>query len=305
MLEGKGGMVWQLRNWKGGEPHLQAQQAVELGLDWVSLKIIDGRSETWENPRTVPPARQNAALLPAAVSALRQAGIRVAGWGYTYGGYYRGKVFYPSLRIAQAEGEAALAVLSKHAMVEYQIDAEKEYRRGAGKGARAEAHCLGVLGESAVELSLCSYRFPLSRIYDFPVRAFAPFMENWSPQVYWIRDNRPHAGAAQLEVSAAEYQSIRALPMTPIGPTYDDRGWRAAPGQLTMFFDRAASLECCEGVGVWCLDQASPDQLAALADFSWRGSQAASDSSGPPAGGSERSRSSADDDSRQGPGAGL
>jgi hypothetical protein len=262
-------MVWQLRNWMGGDPHLQAQHAVELGLAWVSLKVIDGRSETWENPRTVPLPRQNVSLLPEAVAALRREGISVAGWGYTYGGYYRGRVFTPSRRIAQAEGEAAVPILSKHGMVEYQIDAEKEYRRGADRGARAEAHCLGVLGAPAVDLSLCSYRFPLSRVYDFPVRAFAPFVENWSPQVYWIRDNRPHAGAAQLEVSAAEYQSIRALPMTPIGPTYDDRGWKAAPGQLTLFFEKAASLDCCAGVGVWCLDQASPEQLAALAEFSW------------------------------------
>jgi hypothetical protein len=263
-------MVWQLRNWKGGDPQLQAQQARELGLDWVSLKIIDGRSETWENPRSVPIARQNASLLPASVAALREAGIRVAGWGYTYGGYYRGRVFSPSLRVAQAEGAAAVPVLEKYGMMEYQIDAEKEYRRGTGREARAEAHCLGLLSERPVELSLCSYRFPLSRIYDFPTRAFAPYVENWSPQVYWVRDHRLHAGAAQLEVSVAEYQSIRALPMTPIGPTYDDRGWRATLAQLALFFEKAGSLAACAGVGVWCLDQASPEQLAALAAFSWR-----------------------------------
>jgi hypothetical protein len=57
--------------------------------------------------------------------------------------------------------------------------------------------------------------------------------------------------------------------MTPIGPTYVDHGWRASPAQLRMFFEKAKTLGCCEGVGIWCLDQASPDQLAALAGFGW------------------------------------
>jgi hypothetical protein len=269
MLKGKGAMVWQLRNWKGGQPQLQAQEARDLGLAWVSLKIMDGRSEKWESQSAVPLARQNVSLLPGTVEALRAAGLRVAGWGYTYGGFYRGRVFHPSNRIAQEEAAAAVPVLAKHGIVEFQIDAEKEYRKGGQRAARAEAYCLGLLDASAVELSLCSYRFPLSRINDFPTRAFAPFVENWSPQVYWIRDNRLHAGAAQLDVSASEYQSIRPLPMTPIGPTYADHGWRAGPAQLRLFFEKAKALGCCEGVGVWCLDQASPDQLAALAGFLW------------------------------------
>lgn len=279
VIEGKGAMVWQLRNWRGGDAQGQAQEARELGLDWVSLKIIDGRSETWENPRSVPLARQNAALLPGSVAALQEVGVRVVGWGYTYGGYYRGRVFYPSQRVAQEEGGAAIPLLTKYGMMEYQIDAEREYRRGVGKGERAEAHCLGLLGDRPVDLSLCSYRFPLSRIYDFPVRAFAPYVENWSPQVYWVRDHRLHAGAAQLQVTVAEYQSVRPLPMTPIGPTYDDRGWRATPAQLALFFEEANRLETCVGVGVWCLDQATPDQLSALADFRWRVPAASSDPS--------------------------
>jgi hypothetical protein len=275
MLEGKGAMVWQLRNWRGGQPQIQAQEARDLGLAWVSLKIVDDRSETWENPRSVPPERQNAALLPETVAALRGAGIRVAGWGYTYGGLYRGRVFSPSKRIAQQEGAATVPIRAKYEIVGYQIDAEKEYRKGLERAARAEVYTLGLQGDSQVELSLCSYRFPLSRANDFPTRAFAPYMENWSPQVYWIRDNRLHAGAAQLEVSAAEYQSIRPLPMTPIGPTYPDRGWQASPAQLKQFFEKARALACCAGVGVWCLDQASPDQLVVLAEFQWDGPPAA------------------------------
>ncbi len=269
MLNGKGAMVWQLRNWMNGDPALQAMHAVELGLAWVSIKIIDGRGETWEDPRFVPLPRQNASLLPATVAALRGRGIAVAGWGYSYGGIYRAGMFFPSKRIAQEEGAATVPLLDKHGMVDYQIDAEKEYRRGFDKPDRAEAYSLGLMAGPHAEHSLCSYRFPKTRATDFPTQAFAPYVENWSPQVYWIRDNRPHGGAAQLEVSVAELQSVRPLPMTPIGPTYPDRGWRASPGQLGLFFEEARELDACVGVGVWCLDQAEPAQLAPLAEFQW------------------------------------
>jgi hypothetical protein len=263
-------MVWQLRNWMNGDPALQAMHATELGLAWVSLKIVDGRNESWENPRYVPLARQNVSLLPEAIAALRAAGIAVAAWGYTYGGIYRLGIFFPSRTIAQQEGAATASTLAKHAIAEIQIDAEREYRRGTDRASRAEAYCLGLLSLPGVRPGLCSYRFPTSSASDFPTRAFAPHMETWSPQVYWIRDNRIHGGAAQLELSVGEYQLIRPLPMTPIGPTYPDRGWRATPAQLKLFFEKAKELPACVGVGVWCLDQATPAQLAPLAEFQWQ-----------------------------------
>ena len=269
ILAGKGAMVWQLRNWQGGDPQAQAEHARQLGLDWVSLKVIDGQSETWESPRFVPAARQNAALLSDTLAALRAAGVQIFGWGYSYGGVYRLGLFFPSKTIAQREGEAAGPVLARHGLPGFQIDAEREYRRGVGRAERAEAYCLGLVSSAPVEHSLCSYRFPRSSAADFPTSAFAPYMENWSPQVYWIRDNRPHGGAAQLEMSVAEYQALRPLPMTPIGPTYPDRGWRATPIQLRLFFEKAREIGVCVGVGIWCLDLATPEQLAALGEFAW------------------------------------
>jgi len=269
MLNGKGAMVWKLRNWMGGDPLAQAQHAIELGVAWVSLKVVDGRAESWENPRAVPLPRQNVSLLPETIAALRAAGIGVAGWGYSYGGVYRFGLFFPSQRIAQEEGAFTASVLEKHGMVEFQIDAEREYRRGGDRASRAEAYGLGLLGTPRLQPSLCSYRFPISSASDFPTRAFAPTVQSWSPQVYWIRDDRAHGGAVQLESSVAEYQSIRPLPMTPVGPSYQDRGWRATPEQLKLFFDMARELPACLGVGVWCLDLATPSQLAALAEFEW------------------------------------
>jgi hypothetical protein len=270
MLEGKGAMVWQLRNWMDGAPQAQAEHAGALGLAWVSLKVIDGRRTMWEDPRYVPIARQNASLLPEAAAALQAAGVRVYGWGYTYGGVHRLGVFIPSRTIAEQEGNAVGPALTTYSMDGFQIDAEREYRRGPGRAERAEAYCLGLSAAGAPQASLCSYRFPRTSVPDFPTSAFAPYMENWSPQVYWIRDHRPHGGAAQLEMSVSEYQAIRPLPMTPIGPTYPDRGWRSTPLQLRLFFEKAREMGVCAGVGVWCLDQASPDQLEALAEFTWR-----------------------------------
>ncbi len=267
---GVGALVWKLRMWEGGLPSAQVKQALELGLSSVCLKINDGRQERWEGSRS----NQNADLLPATVDALQQAGIKVTGWGWTYGGFgsTRLGLFRPSATIARAEGVLVGQLCLRYGMDDYLIDAEVQYNR-AGMEPSAIALCEGLRATAPdVNQLLASYRFPRTAQPAFPVEAFAPFQNGWAPQVYWLGDNRPDGGAIQMQRSKDNhYDVIRKLPFVPIAPTYVAAGpWTATKLQLTNFFQRAVEIGS-EGVSVWDLPQANASQLEAIKEFDWPG----------------------------------
>ncbi|KKN73405.1 hypothetical protein LCGC14_0401080 [marine sediment metagenome] len=274
----KGAMVWQLRQWMGGDAIAQAEHALELGLQNVCIKINDGRQERWEGNRT----DQNADFLPATVNALQAAGIRVTGWGWTYGGSgsIRFRTFRPNADIARREGELSGELCLRYGMKDYFIDAEVQYHRD-GMEPSANAFCEGLKGMAPnVNQLLCSYRFPRTAQPKFPVRTFAPHQNGWAPQVYFLQDNRVDGGAIQLQRSKENhYDLIRQLPYVGVAPTYlhkyrinlQARTWTANKLQLTNFFQRAAAIGC-EGISVWRLEEANASQLEAIKEFNWPGS---------------------------------
>jgi hypothetical protein len=250
-MQGKGAMVWQLRNWQVGDPVRQVEMAKAMGLTHVCLKVVDGDDERWEAPTVT---RQNADLLPDTVAALQESGIVVSGWGWTYGF----KVAY--------EAAATIRICAKHRMNIYLIDAEKDYDQ---LGMEDEAETLGRELSNAIPfVGLCSYRFPLTYQPKFPVQRFAPYMDFWAPQVYFLGDNRPTGGAQQLQASHVEHMKVRPLPFLPVAPTYPWGTWRASGAQLTAFFQKAKDLGC-PGALIWCLEQASADQIRAVTQFVW------------------------------------
>lgn len=261
MATGKGGMVWKLRNWQGGNASAQVAQCRDLGLSWVSIKIVAGTMERWEGSI----ANQNADLLPATVAALRGAGIQVTGWGWTYGRLRTS----PFASIAISEAQATIRIMSRHGMTEYLVDAETDYKRTTlNMAAEAAKYCNAFRdGGPAHRLYLCSYRYPSAHA-TFPWNTFLGYMDGHAPQVYFVQDYRAEGGALQLRQSHRELQALKPFSFLPIAPTYPYASWRATKTQLTLMFAEAKALGC-EGVGVWCLDMASPDQLDALRDFEW------------------------------------
>jgi hypothetical protein len=260
-------MVWRLNEWQGGSPAKQVAQAKDLGLTEVCLKVVDGRWECWGSN-----SPQNCELLPGTINALRSEGIGVSGWGWTWGGRYIAGIFRKSVDIAHQEGVLAGEICEKYALSSFWVDAEKEYVRD-GMAPVAEAYMLGFESVAPdVNHFLCSYRFPLTYQRKFPVHQFGTYMEGWAPQVYWIQDNRDHAGAIQLEISFNQYQDkIRELPYIGVAPTYVAAGpWTATGLQLRLFFEKAVELGCA-GVSIWDLPKANAEQLLAIKNFTWPG----------------------------------
>lgn len=280
IVKGKGAMVWRLREWQAGHPQAQADHAKALGLSWVSIKIVDGLHEKWEG--SIP--NQNADLITDTIAALNALGILAIGWGWVrgrIGGRSGRREGVPSAARAREEARKAIELCRRYGLKHFQVDAETEWV-AASMASVATAYCeeLSLEGPE-IEQSLDSYRFPLTYQQDFPVHQFAPHMEGWSPQVYFLQDNRPHGGAAQLEVSFRQYQDqIRELPYFPIAPTYPHRfkdannqwqTWRASGEQLRLMMEKAVELGCL-GFGIWDLPQATTAQLMAIKDFAWPGS---------------------------------
>ena len=259
MIKGKGGMVWQIRNWLGGDPAQQVAQCQRLGLDWISLKIVNADRERWES-NTLFPDNQNADLLPATIEALVAASVQVIAWGYTYG------------RQPEREATATVTILNKlaarHGMSKvFQIDAEGEYDDAAMRDAAIRYSNL--LDSADTEHMLCAYRFPLTYQPQFPVREFMHICEAASPQVYFIPDTRPDGGALQLERSYLQYKGIKDVPFIGIAPTYRaPGGWRASKNQLVRFYKKAIELGH-PAVGVWDLAQATSVQLDAFLEINW------------------------------------
>lgn len=252
MIYGKAAMVWVLRNWQGGDPALQVAECKRLGLAHVSIKTVDGVTDRWEGTTK----RQNADLLPETLAALREADVAVSGWSYTYG-----------VRVAE-EADKTIEVSGRLGITEHYIDAEKEYNK-AGMGDEADLLSKRMAGEIRT-VGLTSYRWPLTYQPAFPVRAFAPYMDAWAPQVYWLGDTRVNGGAIQLEMSYREYAKVRTLPFVPIAPTYRWNDWEASGAQLALFFEKAKALGC-PGAMIYTLHHASEAQKRAIAEFEWGG----------------------------------
>ncbi len=249
-------MVWKLRNWEGGNPILQAAQCKKYGLSWISIKIIDGVNRRWEGSI----GKQNADLMQATVEELVKNDITVIAWGWTYGYQPRGEA---------DKTKELMAEYAQFGMTKlFQIDAESQYNKRTMRDA-AIVYSQWLDDDATMSQMLCSYRFPLTFQPSFPVREFMHISEFANPQVYFLGDNRPNAGALQLERSFLEYKGIKDVPFIGIAPTYKAAGgWRATRGQLAGFFQKAKDLGN-PAVGVWDLPQATPDQLNAFLDVPW------------------------------------
>ncbi len=236
---GKGIFIWQLLRCAGGDPVHLANLALELGLSWVAIKAADGTVDfnqgpggDWRGPN----------LLPGAVSALRAAGIKVAGWQYIYGANWLKQT------IAAREAERAIANINRFNFDCWLIDPESEYKR-TGAAAWANTYMTALRAACpSVSIGLCSYRYPTLHP-ELPWAEFLRRTDFHAPQVYWIQNHNP---GAQLRRSVSELLALKAIPVVPVGSAYYDPGYKWGPTVAEINeFDATAHELNLPGVTWW------------------------------------------------------
>lgn len=214
---GKGMYIWRLA--RLGSPEYVAKTAKEIGLDWVCLKFQDGINVTdgsvvsdFEN---IKPDRY--------VQLLKEAGIKVHGWGYVYGG--------TKLRV-DCEVNATIQAIERFKPDSWCIDAEKEYKDPITTEQLASRYVTNVRLRTPITVGYTSYRYP-SYHETFHWDIFNRNCDYASPQVYWEQATNPRW---QLEKSLAEYRGRTNIPLVPIGAAYPNGSWRPTAGQVDEFY---------------------------------------------------------------------
>lgn len=249
---GKGIMIWNLGDC-GWDDHLQmASDLADAGIEHVTVKALDGTSETWGN--FVP---RNKDLLPGFMAACRAFGIKIGVYQYIYGG---------TPWIAASEGDVAREWCEQHQPDFFVIDVEHQYK-ALGAAVWAQSYLSQLTIE--VPIGLCSYRYP-SLHPEIPWSVFLSYVDFHMPQVYWAGSNSVTAPAVQLAQSRQELMSLRALPFVPVGAAYQEWGWTSTPAQVQNFSDAAQAMGL-PGISFWDLKHARQIQgmWSRIIDLDW------------------------------------
>lgn len=219
VLNGKGMVIWNIRNCEGGNPSLIVSMAQTAGLKNIFIRIADGANDCNVDHNT------KIDLAPPVVSAFKKAGIHVWGWHYIYG-------YHPV-----EEAQTAIRQVKELELSGYVINPEQEYKL-AGRKEQASLFMDLVRKELKVPLALSSFRFP-SFHPQLPWKTFLDKCDINMPQVYWEKADNP---GSQLQRSFREYEAVLSRPMVPTGPLLKKDGWSAKPLEIIEFMDTAKQM---------------------------------------------------------------
>lgn len=218
-LNGKGFMIWKVRDCEGGNPGLISSEAHAAGFTYVLIKIADGA-----RPYNIDDGVDK---VPAVVQALKSRGIKTWGWHYVYGDDPIG------------EAQIAISRIQQLGLDGYAIDAESEYKL-PGRYDNAELF-MSELRNSLQQfpIGLSSFRFPTLHP-QLPWKAFLEKCDYNMPQVYWVGAHNPEA---QLQRCVNEFQAMTPFrPIIPTGPVYRYGDWEPTPSDIIVFLNTARSL---------------------------------------------------------------
>jgi hypothetical protein len=249
-LMGKGFWIWKIRDCEGGDPQAIAKAAKSSGYTHVMIKIADGAYAYNIDPQT------KFDRVPDVVSALRQQGLAVWGWQYTYG--------------AGPNSEANIAIqrIRQFDLDGFVIDAEQEYKE-SGKAAAAKTYASKIRSAFPnLPLALSSYRFP-SYHPQFPWKAFLEYVDINMPQVYWEKAHNPDA---QMQRVMREFKALTPYrPVFPTGPGYKVGGWAPTLEDTVEFLDVAKKYGCA-GANFFSWDECRaylPKIWDTIAGYNW------------------------------------
>jgi hypothetical protein len=238
---------------EGGDPAQIVAAAKSAGLSHVLVKIADGKYAyhgVYGDPTD---------YISPTVEALHQAGIKVWGWHYIYGG--------------DPIGEANIAIqrVKQYGIELYAIDAEKEFK-APGMGYVAHRFMSQLRsGLPDTPIAFCSYRYP-SLHPQIPWKEFLDKCDYSMPQVYWVARHDP---GPQLERCYREYQTrVPSRPLIPVGATCRESGWQPTVEDIQAFLQKALELNL-PAVTFWEWTEARSGSLPgiweAISDTHWPG----------------------------------
>ena len=248
-LQGKGFMIWKVRDCESGNVASIASEALQSGLTHVMIKIADGTS-SYNIDSGVDKAL-------ALVNQLHAVGIEAWGWHYVYG-------YDPT-----GEAQKAVSRVQELNLDGYIIDAEVEYKL-PGRDEDATTF-MNVLRASLPNLpvGLTSFRFPTIHA-EFPWEEFLEKCNYNMPQVYWIYADNP---GEQLQRSYNEFLAISPnRPIVPIGPMFNYGDWKPTTGETTEFLNKAKELNMpAASFFTWDYRYLFEDVWDTIGAFSWDG----------------------------------
>lgn len=256
---GKMIMAWQIKNIASGDTQQAIQDALDMGLTTINVKVANGTSKynlRWNGYKWV-----NDILLPW-ITAFKAVGFKVWGWQYIYGNDPAG------------EAEIASIQINELGLDGFDVDAEGHIK---GKPAQA-AQYMALLRASNPNLpiGLSSYRYPFLHP-DFPWSSFWQYLDYGAPQVYWNPPNPVYGygPVPELEKSHFQWQTQKpGLPFIPTGRAYIGDGHpNPLPSELTDFMTKAQAMGL-PGVSFWSFDHlyyhaGGAARMQAIADFEW------------------------------------
>lgn len=193
-------------------------------------------------------------FLPALVPAAHRAGMKVIAWDFPF--------------LSDPMADAARAKRALDAGVDAFSPDVETAAEGTYVTKRRLRVYLGLVrsyaGHRAV---IATVPRPTPARRDFPYAAFVPYADVFAPMVYWSCKEPGALVQQTLETLG------RLLPVAPVGQAYDmgsEGGRRGTPSRAeTLRFLDSSRRGGAIGASLWTVEEASPVQLKALADYRW------------------------------------
>ena len=248
-VTGKGMWIWQLAATEGGDPGAIVAAAKHAGLRQLWVRVADSQNGFY-----------GAAVLSQLVPLAHRNGIAVIGWGFPY--------LYDPVADAAWTVQALDWNLDGARLDGFSPDIETASEGVDLTASRVQVYLSIVRHEQPGALLVATVFPPTdSEWATYPYQAISPYVDAFSPMVYW--------GCAQ-PVLAAEQALARLRPLAPvhlIGQAYNmaDEGGRTAapsPAEISAFLLEARQGGAL-GASFWSWQAIDPDEWAAMAAYSW------------------------------------
>ncbi len=241
---GKGVYILEPKTIEGGDPEAIASRFRMAGVKSAAVKICDGFRVLGD--------------YEALIQTLRNQGIRVGAWGYSY-------LNRAPLHEAHMIADACQRYHPDFYLIDVEAEVEKNY---AGARLFMDALRPAVPG---LPLGLNSF-WNVRNHPDFPWADFLQTVDFVCPQVYW-RGVDPVGKLMQSQQGYADVPNAPEVPMPMVaGDLHLYMGVKATPEQVTEFLTAATGDPFIQGVLMWAADdmQTAPDLWQAFSAFQWK-----------------------------------